>query len=413
MKTTDTNWRENSITWNNAPPADGIVIGTLSNVVQGNWYELDITQAVTESAPLSICILGNHEDRVVYSSKDGPHSPEIALSLREVVPAEGEVMELLPTDDATIVLQERNTNFGSKDSLEIDAKDGMRNFLLRFDASDIPQGEVKNAILRIYARNEIPSFGGTFVEVMNSKWTEQTVTWDNAPSADGKVLGSLMEIEAGSWYDLDVTPAVIGGAPLSFRVSSPHSSIGVYGSKESSHQPRLIVHYSTPEPLPEGFQVFNPTDDASILMDKGSGNFGLDGQLKVDGDSGVYNSLLRFDLASVEKGTVTRAILRLYAVDGSPSGGTFISTKETEWSQYTVTWNTAPAADGVVLTTLEEVTPYKWYEIDVTEITQGGEPISIRIAPSHGNRCAYSSKEDTYGHAPQLMVQADLFQGME
>jgi len=355
----------------------------------------------------------------MYSSKDGIHSPEIALTLEEVVPLwaqGGEVVELSPTDDATIVLQAPDSNFGTDKQLKTDANsDGMHNFLLRFDATDIPQGEVKSAVLRVYAENKEPAFGGTFLEATNSQWDERSVTWNNAPLSDGKVLGSLMEVEQGSWYDLDVTPAVIGGSPLTFRVSSPHSRVAMYASRESDRKPRLIVQYRPPDPIPEDLDVYIPTDDASILMEKPTANFGRDDQLKVDGYGGVYNSLLRFDLSAVEKGTVEKAILRLYAVDGSPSGGTFVTTRNTDWSQYKVSWNTAPAADGDILETLGEVIPYQWYEIELSaEIVQnlGGEPLSIRIAPSHGLRCAYSSSEDRLGHLPQLLIKADVFKGM-
>merc|ERR1712194_504665 len=221
-------------------------------------------------------------------------------------------------------------------------------------------------------------------------------------------------MERGSWYDLDVTPAVVGGAPVTFRVSSPSSRAAVYASRESNRGPKLIVQYKPPEPIPQDLDVYIPTDDASILLEKPTANFGRGDQLKVDGYGGVYNSLLRFDLSSVEKGTVEKAILRLYAIDGSPSGGTFVFTSP-KWSQYTVTWDTAPAADGDILATLGEVVPYQWYEIEVAvDIAQnlGGEPFSIRIAPSHGLRCAYSSSEDRLGHLPQLLIKADIFKGM-
>jgi hypothetical protein len=413
IKTSETEWGENSITFNNAPSPDGTIIGTLGECIQDQWIEIDITEAITESGPLSLCIMGNHEDRAMYSSKEGLHSPEVTLLLEENNAVDGERKVLLPSDDATIVLQQADSNFGSISELQTDLKDGMRSFLLRFDASDIPQGQVKSAVLRLYATNQYPAFGGTFVEVINSNWNEQTVTWNNAPSADGKVLGSLDEVEGGSWYDLDVTNSVVGGRPVSYRVSSPHSSTATYASKESNHKPVLVVQYSPPDPLPEGFEVVYPTDDASILLESPKGNFGRDSQLKIDGSSGVYNTLIRFDLTSIEKGTISEAILRLYAMDGSPSGGTFVATQDSEWSQYKVTWDTAPAADGVVLTTLGEVTPYSWYEIDVKEIAVGGKPISIRIAPSHGNRCAYSSSEDPYGRKPELLIKSDLFADVE
>jgi len=419
----DSNWNEDELTYDEAPVADGTVLGTLYNVREGEWYELDVTSAVTEPGrrALTIAVLGSHDDTVAYGSKDGPQSPEIVLTLEEVVPLSsrgGRVAELLPTDDATITLRGQDLNFGTEETLVTDVSpDGMRNFLLRFDASDVPRGEVESAVLRLYALNEEPAFGGTFVQTRSYQWDEHSATWRHSPPSDGKVLGSIMEIERGSWYDLDVTPAVIGGSPLSIRVSSPHSRSAVYASRQSvDHAPKLIVQYKPASPIPEDFNVYIPTDDASVLMDRPHENFGRDSQLKVDGHGGVYNSLLRFDLSPIEVGTVTEAILRLYAVDGSPSGGTFVTTTESEWSQHSVTWDTAPDADGTILATLGEVVPYRWYEVKFTEETTqslGGEAFSIRVAPSHGLRCAYSSSEDRRGHLPQLWIKEDMFNGME
>jgi hypothetical protein len=74
------------------------------------------------------------------------------------------VIELIPTDDATIALQTPNLNFGKSDNLRTDTTAGMHNFLLRFDATNIPRGQVKSAILRLYSVNVEPAFGGFFVE---------------------------------------------------------------------------------------------------------------------------------------------------------------------------------------------------------------------------------------------------------
>lgn len=415
MKITNSEWSEDSITWNNSPPVDGAFLGTIDSIEADKWYELDITSAITESGPLSICIIGNHDQIAMYSSKDGgPHSPEITLDLQEGVPEDGESKEMIPSDDATITLAQPYTNFGTSDKLMVDSHNGMNNFLLRFDTSDIPQGQVRSAKLRLYALNEATAFGGTFVQMSNNNWDERSVTWANAPLADGVVLGTLPEVEAGTWYEIDVTNAVRGGTPVSFRVSSPHSSTAIYASRESAFKPRLTVQYKPKDPVPDGFDVYLPSDDASILKDKSSSNFGMDAQLRVDGEAGIFNSLLRFDLSAVEKGTVTEASLRLYAIDGSMSGGTLITTKHTDWSQYTVNWDNAPSPDGVVLETLGEVVPYKWYTINLAKIVGalGGEPLSIRITASSGNRVAYSSSEDPYGNVPELIIKADMFSGM-
>ncbi len=409
MKITHNDWSEDSISWNNAPVVDGAFLGTIPEIVESKWYELDVTSAISESGPLSICIVGNHDVIAMYSSKDGLHSPEITLDLQEGVPEEGETIEMIPSDDATITLSKPYSNFGTSEKLVVDSKNGMNNFLIRFDASDVPQGQVKNAKLRLYAQNSATAYGGTFVQTTNTQWDERSVTWSNAPLGDGVVLGSIPEAEAGTWYEIDATNAVMGGTPVSFRVSSPHSSTAMYASRESAFKPRLIVQYKPKDPLPDGFEVYHPSDDASILKEKSGTNFGFDGQLRVDGEAGVFNSLLRFDLTGVEKGSVKEASLRLYAVDGSRSGGTLITTKQTYWNQYTVNWDNAPSPNGVVLETLGEIQPYKWYTVDLSKILKalGGEFLSIRITASSGNRVAYSSNEDPYGNAPELLIKAD------
>ncbi|KAL7501033.1 hypothetical protein ACHAWT_009188, partial [Skeletonema menzelii] len=416
MKITNNDWSEDSINWSNAPSVDGAFLGTLPEIVESNWYELDITSAISESGPLSICIVGNHDVIAMYSSKDGLHSPEITLDLQEGVPEDGETKEMIPSDDATITLSKPYSNFGTSVKLVVDSRNGMNNFLLRFDASDVPQGQVKSAKLRLYAQNSATAYGGTFVQTTNTQWDERSVTWSNAPLGDGVVLGSIPEAEAGTWYEIDATNAVMGGAPVSFRVSSPHSSTAMYASRESAFKPRLIVQYKPKDPLPDGFDVYHPTDDASILKDKSATNFGFDGQLRVDGEAGVFNSLLRFDLTGVEKGTVKEASLRLYAVDGSRSGGTLITTKQTFWNQYTVNWDNAPSPDGIVIETLGEVIPYNWYTVDLSKIlgALGGEALSIRITASSGNRVAYSSSEDPFGNAPELLIKVDnMFSDMQ
>jgi hypothetical protein len=74
------------------------------------------------------------------------------------------VIELIPTYNTMIALQTLNLNFGKSDNLRTDTMAGMHNFLLRFDATNIPQGQVKSAILWLYSVNVEPGFGGTFVE---------------------------------------------------------------------------------------------------------------------------------------------------------------------------------------------------------------------------------------------------------
>jgi hypothetical protein len=61
----------------------------------------------------------------------------------------------------------------------------------------------------------------------------------------------------------------------------------------------------------------------------------------------------------------------------------WVAAKDTEWSQYKVTWDMAPPADGVVLPTLGEVTPYSWNDYDeISPLTQTRFPSIFMVQDS-------------------------------
>ena len=70
-----------------------------------------------------------------------------------------------------------------------------------------------------------------------------------------------------------------------------------------------------------------------------------------------------------------------------------------------MTWNTAPAADGVLLATLGSVSVGTWVEIDVTAIVSGAGAISMQGSSQSANGTDYVSKEGAGGLAPELVVE--------
>jgi hypothetical protein len=125
----------------------------------------------------------------------------------------------------------------------------------------------------------------------------------------------------------------------------------------------------------------------------------------VDDDSGVYDSVLRFDIPDISFQDVESATLRLFCTDGSDSGGIFGKTSA-NWDESSVTWNNAPSAYGAPIHSLGPVQMKIWYEVDVISLfTLGGylNAVSFRISSNSWNRASYDSKEGE--HPPQLVIQ--------
>ena len=92
------------------------------------------------------------------------------------------------------------------------------------------------------SRSDGSSKGGDLRAAENS-WTEGTVTWSNAPTATGAILGSLGSVSANKTYTIDVTPAVVADGVVSFRLINRSSNGARYLSKEGSttQPPQLAI----------------------------------------------------------------------------------------------------------------------------------------------------------------------------
>ncbi len=158
-------------------------------------------------------------------------------------------------------------------------------------------------------------------------------------------------------------------------------------------------------PPPSQVNTFIPTDDATIRESDPNSNYGNRPIVEVDASS-RKDILLRFNVSGVGASGINDVVLRLYATDGSSSGGDFVEITATSgnWDEDTVTWNNAPVGDGISLGSLGNVSPGNWYELDVTSLVSGDGPVSIRVSSSNSNGADYASKENSNGNAPELVV---------
>jgi len=195
--------------------------------------------------------------------------------------------------------------------------------------------------------------------------------------------------------DTKITARVPTGA-ASGRIQVANSA----GSAESSSD--FVV--TAPGPTPGN--VFLPTDDARVKLTDPGRNFGDRTTLRVD--AGRFETYLKFSVTGLS-GAVTRALIRLYVVDGGTHGGSIhvvsnnFKGTTSSWHEGTLTFSNAPGIDGPALSTLGQVNTGEFVEFDVTSAIGGDGVYNFGLKPGSTNRVDYSSKEGDF--PPQLIIE--------
>lgn len=145
----------------------------------------------------------------------------------------------IPRADAYVSQAKPNGNFGSSRTLRTNGLPKLERGYLRFDVTQLT-GTVIRAMLRLYADSR-DRFGYKVRSVPNGKWTENGITYANAPTP-GPVVAVSGAVARDTWTSVDVTAMVRGDGSVSLAVTADGSSAGVYASREAGrHAPRLVV----------------------------------------------------------------------------------------------------------------------------------------------------------------------------
>jgi hypothetical protein len=309
------------------------------------------------------------------------------------------------------------TNFGADTKLVNDNTAGrVHRSYLRFNVSGIPAGAtVNSASLRMTATKA--SSATADVKVVTGAWTETGLTFANAPAYNTAVVasGSPSPIAAGP-VTFDVSSVVKGNGTFDFVLTQAQATQTLWSSREGSAPPQLLVSYTpsatasptpTPTPTPAATPApssvtLAPTDDAAVKHDTPATNYGATASVQVDG-SPIVHSLLKFTVSGSAGRPVSSAKLRLYVTDPSPSGGAWHRVTDNSWSEKTVTWNTAPAAQAASVATLGAVATGTWVTADVTSMVTGDGTYSLLGDSASTDGALYSSKEAA-ANRPQLVV---------
>ncbi len=237
-----TSWGESSVTWNNAPAASPAILGSLGSVQPGNYYELDVSSAVSAN--------GTYSFRVSSTSANGAHwssaEAESSVAPTLVVEVEGggggpSEITLGPSDDAYVQQSQPSANFGSSSVLRLD-KSPRQDLMLRFDVTGVGSSTATGVTLRLFNTNSSNS-GGSFYRTAYTSWSEDTITWSSAPGRDPTPLDTLGSVQPGQYYEVDVSQLVTGDGPVSIKVQTSSSNGAWWSSKEgpSGQRPELVI----------------------------------------------------------------------------------------------------------------------------------------------------------------------------
>jgi hypothetical protein len=172
----------------------------------------------------------------------------------------------IPAVEDTFVRSDRpDRNYGYAPTLQADSYPSVKRALIRFHVAELPEGAiVTSARLRLFVVNYSRT-GGT-VHTVEGIWSEDAVTWANAPAVGGAVAKLSGPAVVGTWVEADLTAAITGNGDVDFYLVTSSADAVYYSSADAGvNPPTLIVQWSgaSPSPTPTPTAAPAPTPTAT------------------------------------------------------------------------------------------------------------------------------------------------------
>jgi hypothetical protein len=201
----------------------------------------------TQTITVPAVIAGPH----TITARPTPSGPAIASTALAVVAsaatptdAPPTTITLSPTADATIV---ETGEASAASRLYVDGGDGSAamDTLIRFEVPSTCASPTSAKLTLTVGDGEAnPSAsGGDVYGTVDNGWTEEAVTWVNAPAPVGLPVATLGAVALSTAYTVDVTSLVTAPGAVTIRAGSTTSDAAAYVSREGSTTsgPRLEV----------------------------------------------------------------------------------------------------------------------------------------------------------------------------
>ena len=344
--TVGTGWSEGSVTWANAPAANAGTIASLGAVSAGTTYTLNVASAVTGDGVVSFRLNSTSSDGARYFSKEGSSTQRPKLTITCAGGGGGDGIAPSVPGNLTAV---------AASATQVN---------LGWDASTDNVGVTGYAITR----------NGTALTTVGGTTT--------------------------SFSDTTVNP----NTTYTYSVHANDAA-----GNQSAESNSAIV--TTPSGGGATF-TFAPTDDAYVDQVASTTNFGAATRIVTD-NSPVEDGLMKFTVATGGC-TVSSATLSLTVGsatdDASGKGGDLHTTVGTGWSEGSVTWATAPAANAATIASLGAVSAGTTYTLNVTSAVTGDGVVSFRLNSTSSDGARYFSKEGSSTQRPKLTITCVMSQ---
>ena len=285
LYTTDNDWKETEINWENRPARAGSEADDQDLIRRYSWVEYDVTELVLGGGTYSFVLIGDSEEDLRFSSRESSNGPELVIAFASATPTSasdaapagtrtseaGNALTFTAAADASVVQDSPDANQGGSTDLQAGGSDDAQITYIRFSVSGI-QESIQNVKLRLFSTKGTND--GPAVHFAESSWKEAGITWTKQPTLLSGPMDDQEAIEEGSWTEYNVTAAVTGDGTYTFALVGNGSETAAFSSREGSAAPQLIVttgltavpaSTSTPEPA----SVSQASSDGVILVGAG------------------------------------------------------------------------------------------------------------------------------------------------
>lgn len=158
----------------------------------------------------------------------------------------------------------------------------------------------------------------------------------------------------------------------------------------------------SPSPTPPAtVSTFTPIADARVEQLSPDQQFGTDAMLRTDGsDQQKVESYLQFAVSGITR-PIANAKLRMYTTTTS-ANGPGVYTTGNNWTESSITWNTAPSRSTTALDNRGTTSANTWIEYNVSPVVTKNGTYSFVLASSSSDGLTFSSREGSA--QPQLVV---------
>ena len=247
------------------------------NVVFGNANAVDTTATFSVAGTYTLRLSGSD------SALTGIDEVNIVVATATTAP-----LAFTPMADAYVKSSSATSNYGTDSGLRLRNGDApLYNSYLQFNVTGLSNA-VQSAKLRLFV-TDASKVGGAVYAVSNNfntggtPWTENGLTWNNAPAISGNPLSTLGTVANNTWIEFDVTAAVIGNGTYSFSLVTTSTDSAIYSAREGANPPQLVLTLNSGAPAnPPTNQAptVNAGTDASVNL---PASINLDGSVSDDG----------------------------------------------------------------------------------------------------------------------------------